>query len=172
MKIKIAPIIVSILFLVFFVIFFLGLKNTNIYVPSVKYEKEVPFFTTQLFNTNKKINSDEIFKKDKYYLMNIWSSWCIPCRDEHRFLMELNNEKNLEIIGLNYKDKITNAQNFLVELKNPYTTIISDFDGLIAIEWGAYGVPESFLISNKKIIKKIVGPLNENLVIEIKELLK
>ena len=104
--------------------------------------------------------------------MNIWSSWCIPCRDEHRFLMELKNEKNLEIIGLNYKDKITNAQNFLVELKNPYTTVISDFDGLIAIEWGAYGVPETFLISNKKIIKKIVGPLNDNLVIEIKELLK
>ena len=93
MKIKIAPIIVSILFLVFFVIFFLGLKNTNIYVPSVKYEKEVPFFTTQLFNTNKKINSDEIFKNDKYYLMNIWSSWCIPCRDEHPFLLSLKNEK-------------------------------------------------------------------------------
>ena len=67
--------------------------------------------------------------------------------------MELKNEKNLEIIGLNYKDKIANAQNFLVELKNPYTTIISDLDGLIAIEWSAYGVPESFLISNKKIIK-------------------
>ena len=94
MKIKIAPIIVSILFLVFFVIFFLGLKNTNIYVPSVKYEKEVPFFTTQLFNTNKKINSDEIFKNDKYYLMNIWSSWCIPCRDEHRFLIELKNYRS------------------------------------------------------------------------------
>ena len=86
--------------------------------------------------------------------------------------MELIKEKNLEIIGLNYKDKITNAKNFLYELDNPYSNIISDLDGLIAIEWGAYGVPESFLIYDKKIIKKVVGPLNNNLVIKIKELIK
>jgi cytochrome c biogenesis protein CcmG/thiol:disulfide interchange protein DsbE len=86
--------------------------------------------------------------------------------------MELNKVKNLEIIGLNYKDNIANAKNFLDELKNPYSSIISDPDGLIAIEWGAYGVPESFLIYNKKIIKKIVGPLNYNLVIETSELIK
>ena len=172
MKIKIAPLIITFLFVVLFIVFFKGLKNPNIYVPSNNFEKEIPSFTTKLFNSNNEINSDEIFKNNKYYLMNIWSSWCVPCRDEHQYLMELNTVKNLEIIGLNYKDNIFNAKKFLDELKNPYSNIFSDLNGLIAIEWGAYGVPESFLIYNKSIIKKVVGPLNENLVSEIKEMIK
>ena len=172
MKIKSVPLIVSLLFITFFIIFFKGLKNSNIYVPNINYEKEIPSFTTQFFDTNIKINSDEIFKDDYYYLMNIWSSWCLPCREEHRFLMELNKEKNLKIIGFNYKDNIKDAKNFLDELKNPYSKIFLDEDGLIAIEWGAYGVPESFLIYNKKIIKKVIGPLNTNFVDEIKRLIK
>ena len=165
------PFITILLFIVVFTVFFKGLKNTNIYVPNNDLEKTIPSFTTKLLNSNKEINSNEIFKNNKYYLMNIWSSWCVPCKDEHQFLMELNKEKNLEIIGLNYKDNILNAKKFLAELKNPYSNIISDLNGLIAIEWGAYGVPESFLIFDKKIIKKVVGPLNKNLVIEIKELI-
>ena len=172
MKIKSVPLIVSLLFITFFIIFFKGLKNSNIYVPNINYEKEIPSFTTQFFDTNMKINSDEIFKEDYYYLMNIWSSWCLPCREEHRFLMELNKEKNLKIIGFNYKDNIKDAIQFLDELKNPYSKIFLDKDGLIAIEWGAYGVPESFLIHNKKIIKKVIGPLNTNFVDEIKRLIK
>ena len=172
MKIKSVPLIVSLLFITFFIIFFKGLKNSNIYVPNINYEKEIPSFTTQFFDTNMKINSDEIFKEDYYYLMNIWSSWCLPCREEHRFLMELNKEKNLKIIGFNYKDNIKDAKKFLDELKNPYSKIFLDKDGLIAIEWGAYGVPESFLIYNKKIIKKVIGPLNTNFVDEIKRLIK
>lgn len=172
MKIKIIPFFIIILFLVFFGVFFKGLKNSNIYVPSYNFEKEIPSFTVSLFDSNNEINSDKIFNENKYYLMNIWSSWCVPCREEHQYLMELSKVKNLEIIGLNYKDNIANAKNFLDELKNPYSSIISDPDGLIAIEWGAYGVPETFLIYNKKIIKKIVGPLNDNLVIEISELIK
>ena len=172
MKIKSVPLIVSLLFITFFIIFFKGLKNSNIYVPNINYEKEIPSFTTQFFDTNIKINSDEIFKEDYYYLMNIWSSWCLPCREEHRFLMELNKEKNLKIIGFNYKDNIKDAKKFLDELKNPYSKIFLDKDGLIAIEWGAYGVPESFLIHNKKIIKKVIGPLNTNFVDEIKRLIK
>ena len=172
MKIKSVPLIVSLLFITFFIIFFKGLKNSNVYVPNINYEKEIPSFTTQFFDTNIKINSDEIFKEDYYYLMNIWSSWCLPCREEHRFLMELNKEKNLKIIGFNYKDNIKDAKQFLDELKNPYSKIFLDKDGLIAIEWGAYGVPESFLIYNKKIIKKVIGPLNTNFVDEIKRLIK
>ena len=76
--------------------------------------------------------------------MNIWASWCVPCRDEHPFLMNLSDEKNIKIIGLNYKDNNENAKNFLSILNNPYDTILLDLDGTIAIEWGAYGVPESF----------------------------
>ena len=87
-------------------------------------------------------------------------------------MIRLNKEKNLKIIGLNYKDKIRNAKNYLQELNNPYDIIISDQDGLMAIEWGAYGVPETFLIYEKKIIKKIIGPITNDLMNEIKELIK
>ena len=93
MRYKIVPFIVTFLFIVSFIFFFKGLKNSNIYIPSNDFEKEIPLFTTRLFNSNIKINSDEIFKNNKYYLMNIWSSWCAPCRDEHQYLMELSKEK-------------------------------------------------------------------------------
>ena len=172
MKVKIFPISLVIILLVIFFIFYKGLHNSNIYTPKINNEKDIPTFMAQIFNTNEKISSETIFKNDKFYLMNIWASWCTPCRDEHIFLMDLKNQKSLEIIGLNYKDDNENAKKFLKELKNPYKIILSDRDGTIAIEWGAYGVPESFLIYNKKIIKKIVGPINKNKLAEIKKLLK
>ena len=86
--------------------------------------------------------------------------------------MNLRNQKNIDIIGLNYKDDNLNAKKFLEELGSPYKTILSDTDGLISIEWGAYGVPETFLIYKKKIIKKIIGPLNENSLSDIKSLIE
>ena len=104
--------------------------------------------------------------------MNIWASWCLPCRDEHVFLMNLSEQKSIEIIGLNYKDNNKNAKNFLKELDSPYKTILSDKNGTIAIEWGAYGVPETFLIYNKKILKKIIGPINNESLLEIKKLIQ
>ena len=172
MRAKVVPLIISIFFVIIFFIFFKGLKNSNIYVPSVKLDKKIPSFVVYSFDTNNKISSDQIFKDNKYYLLNIWSSWCLPCKDEHKFLMKLKKKENLELIGLNYKDNVLNAKNFLDELKNPYAQIFSDQDGLIAIEWGAYGVPESILIYNKKMIKKVIGPLNKSLVFEIEELIK
>ena len=172
MKNKIFPIFISIVFILIFIIFYRGLQNSNIYIPKTSIEKDIPNFNAKIFNSNKKINSQEVFKKDKFYLMNIWASWCIPCRDEHLYLMNLSNQKIIEVIGLNYKDNKSNAKKFLEELNNPYKIIISDEDGTIAIEWGAYGVPETFLIHNKRIIKKYVGPLNSNSLLEIKKLIK
>ena len=86
--------------------------------------------------------------------------------------MNLHKEKLIDIIGLNYKDNHLKAKKFLDDLKSPYKIILKDLDGTIAIEWGAYGVPETFLIHNKKIVKKIIGPLNENSILEIKEIIK
>ena len=86
--------------------------------------------------------------------------------------MNLNLHNKIDIIGMNYKDNLKNAQNFLKELGNPYSDIFIDFDGTIAIEWGAYGVPESFLIHNNKIIKKYIGPLNQQLIDEMEMLMK
>ena len=148
MKSKIVPFVIIVLFIFFFTIFFKKLKTSNIYVPVNYFQKEIPSFTAQLFNTKIIVSSDEIFKDDKYYLMNIWASWCAPCREEHVYLMDLKKQKNLDLIGLNYKDKNINAKNFLNEFKNPFEDIFLDKDGLIAIEWGAYGVLESFLILN------------------------
>ena len=86
--------------------------------------------------------------------------------------MNLNLVNKLNIIGMNYKDNLKNAESFLKELGNPYKKIFIDLDGTIAIEWGAYGVPESFLIINNEIIKKYIGPINQKLIDEIYLLIK
>ena len=162
----------SIIFIFIFVIFYKGLQNTNIYTPSVKVNNEIPSFSAKLFYSNEIVSSLEIFEPDKYYLLNIWSSWCVPCRQEHSLLMDLAKNKNVEVIGINYKDTKTNANDFLNELGNPYKKIIFDSEGVKAIEWGAFGVPESFLINNNKVIKNYIGPLNEELIEKIKLLIK
>jgi len=172
MKSKTLPIFLITIFIIIFYIFYKGLQNSNIYTPDVNTKKDIPNFKAKLFDTNNIINSNEIFKENKFYLVNVWASWCIPCRDEHIFLTKLYKQKNLEIIGINYKDKIDNAKSFLNELSNPYKLILSDQDGTIAIEWGAYGVPETFLVYERKIIKKIIGPINNNSLLEIQKLIK
>ena len=173
MKLKFLPIIfIIVIFIIIFLIFYKGLQNSNIYTPNVDLKNNIPIFTTEVFDNENKVNSERVFKDDKFYLLNIWASWCLPCRDEHNYLMRLSEIENIEIIGLNYKDNINNAQDFLNELNNPYDLIFLDGDGIIAIEWGAYGVPESFLIYNNKIVKKIIGPINEELLTEIKILIQ
>ena len=159
-------------FIIIFVVFYKGLKNTNMYTPDVKINNEVPSFSAKLFYSNEKINSSEVFEIDKLYLLNIWSSWCVPCRDEHPILMELNKNNEIVILGINYKDNKENAKNFLNQLGNPYQKIFVDNKGTLSIEWGAFGVPESFIIYNKKIIKKYIGPLNKEILLEIKQLIK
>ena len=172
MKIRILPIILILFFLFIFLIFYKGLKNSNIYTPNAIIEKSVPSFVLKSFENNADISSNEIFKKDQYYLFNIWASWCTPCRAEHEFLMELSGNEKIKIIGLNYKDKHDNAKNFLSEIGNPYFINLIDDNGTVAIDWGAYGVPESFLIYKNKIIRKYIGPINEKIFFEIKEIIK
>ena len=134
--------------------------------------KNIPIFNSKDFYSDISLKSEDFFEPDKIYLLNIWSSWCVPCRQEHPLLMMLAQNDKINIIGLNYKDNKKNAVNFLQELGNPYKKIFIDLDGTKAIEWGAYGVPESFLIYNNKIIKKYIGPLNQNLINEMKQLIK
>ena len=172
MKAKILPISFLIVFLIIFFLFYKGLQNSNIYTPNLIIEKKIPIFEAKIFENNNKISSELIFDKDKFYLLNIWASWCLPCREEHSFLLTLSGLQKIDIIGLNYKDKFENAKNFLKDLSDPYDIILSDKDGTLAIEWGAYGVPESFLIYNNTIIKKIIGPLDKVSLREIEELIK
>ena len=172
MKNKILPFFFIIIFGFIFIIFYKGLEDSNIYTPDINVKNDIPKFDTKDFFSEENLKSSNIFESDKIYLLNIWSSWCVPCRQEHSFLMNLNLENKIKIIGMNYKDKKINAENFLKELGNPFKEIFIDLDGTIAIEWGAYGVPESFLIYNNKIIKKYVGPLNQELIHEIRLLIK
>ena len=172
MKIKIFPIFLITAFLIIFFVFYKGLQNSNIYTPEIKSEIKIPNFQTKEFFSKEKINSDKIFTGSEYYLLNIWASWCVPCKEEHKYLMSLSKKENIKMIGQNYKDNFDNAKIFLIDLNNPYDLIFSDNDGTIAIAWGAYGVPETFLIKNNQIIKKIIGPLNDKLFFEIKELTK
>ena len=172
MKNRLLLLFIISIFIIIFIIFYKGLKNTNVYIPDIKINKEVPSFTSELFYSNEVIKSKEIFDLDKFYLLNIWSSWCLPCRQEHSILMDLIKDDNLKVIGINYKDTKKNAKKFLKELGNPYDKIIFDNVGINAIEWGAYGVPESFLINKNKIIKKYIGPLSKESMEEIKLFIK
>jgi len=172
MKNKFLLFSVSLIFLFIFTIFYRGLQDTNIYSPEVKINTKIPSFSAELFYSNKIVNSFEIFDLNKYYLLNIWSSWCVPCRQEHPLLIDLAKNKNVKVFGINYKDNKNKAEKFLKELGNPYEKIIFDKNGTVAIEWGAYGVPESFLIYNGKIIKKYIGPLKKKSIREIKLIVK
>ena len=172
MKIKIFPTFLIISLLIIFIIFYKGLQNPNIYTPNTSIEKNIPIFETKIFDSEDTVNSKNFFLDNKFYLLNIWASWCVPCRNEHSFLISLSKKRDIEIIGLNYKDNIKNAKNFIRELGNPYSVIFLDLDGTISIEWGAYGVPETFLIYDKKIIKKIIGPINDDSFAEIEKMIK
>ena len=157
---KIVIFLIVVFFFTFF-IFYKGLQNSNIYTPNSNIKNDVPSFKSKIFDKDRTVNSDDILNNDQFYLINVWASWCVPCRDEHSFLMDLRNQKNIEIIGINYKDNDQKAKNFLNELGNPYNKILSDKSGTLAIEWGAYGVPESFLIKDGIIIKRYIGPLSQ-----------
>tara|TARA_B100002051_G_C16696211_1_gene618295 strand:+ start:313 stop:831 length:519 start_codon:yes stop_codon:yes gene_type:complete len=159
-------------FLVVFTVFYKGLQNPNIYTPAKNLKKTIPSFSVYKFDNDTIINSEQIFDGESFYLMNIWASWCVPCREEHPYLMQLKTQDNLIIVGLNYKDKKSSAKNFLKKLNNPYDILLSDQDGTVSIEWGAYGVPETFLIRKNKIIKKIIGPMDSKSFLEIKRIIK
>lgn len=101
----------------------------------------------------------------KVTLVNVWASWCAPCRQEHPLLMQLAADARIEIAGLNYKDRPENARRFLGELGNPYSAIGTDSTGRAAIEWGVYGVPETFLVGpDGTILYKHVGPFTAEVV--------
>ena len=161
-----------IIFIFIITIFYKGLSNSNLYTPKTNIEKKIPEFSAKIFFEKKNVSSKNIFNQDKFYLFNIWASWCIPCKEEHPILIDLSKHENLEIIGLNYKDDFQNAQKFISDMGNPYSKILSDRAGTKAIEWGAFGVPETFLIYENKIIKRFIGPLDLNSMDEIKKYIK
>ena len=172
MKNKFKTIILIVFFVFIFIIFYKGLNNSNIYTPKTDIKKEIPIFKAKSLNSMNVLSSSKIFKKKEYYLVNIWSSWCVPCKAEHKLLMRLKKNNNLILIGINYKDNLKNANFFLDQLGNPYSEILNDKDGMISILWSAYGVPETFLVYNREIIKRYIGPLNEISLNEIEGIIQ
>jgi cytochrome c biogenesis protein CcmG/thiol:disulfide interchange protein DsbE len=173
MKNKLSVFVVIIFLSFCFVIFYKGLNNPNTYSPKIKDKKNIPIFEAKDFNTSTYLDSEKIFGEDIFYIVNIWASWCIPCRTEHPLLMKLSKNQSVKLIGLNYKDNLANAKKFINEFGNPYSQIIIDNDGTLSVEFGAYGVPETFIIDkNKMIIRKFIGPINKKIVEEIRLIIK
>ena len=156
---------------IFFVIFYHSLKANNKNNPNVMLNKVLPTIELTSFTNSNLKQVLPIINKDKYYLINIWSSWCVPCREEHPILMKLKNK--IKIYGINYKDKKTNATSFLNKLGNPFYFTGSDKDGSVSIEIGAYGIPETYVVNSQGlIVLKHVGPLNKKIYLRISEIIK
>ena len=172
MKIRLSFIFVLTFLALVILILFKGLFEEKIYVPE-RINDKIENISVKEFYSEDSVEIKNLFDNNKFILINIWASWCVPCRQEHEYLIKLSEENSLKLIGINYKDKKNNAQKFLNELGNPYDVVLKDMDGTDSIFLGAYGVPETFIINNQlKVLKRYIGPINQENVIEIKNLLK
>ena len=154
---------------IIFVILLKGLELTNDY-SNKNISSKINFdFSAKKLLKNEDVYVKDLIEKQNLFIVNIWASWCIPCKDEHKYLMDLK-KMNINIVGVNYKDDKKNAKEFLNLFGNPYSEIIVDDDGTKSIEFGAIGVPETILVDRKSktIIKKYIGPINEKSIQEIK----
>lgn len=143
-------------------LFALNIDRDPNFIPSVLLNKPVPDVSLQMLLLDGYDNPG--FAPDDFpgqvTVVNVFASWCIPCRDEHKFLVELGPEDIL-LYGINHKDTLENVEAFLNELGNPYDRIGEDPDGRASIEWGVYGVPETFVVNAEGIITyKHIGPLS------------
>lgn len=161
-------------------ILFLGLATIFLFrlfagdptkLPSALIGKPVPAFTLPpvegLTSDGKPVPgfSNPDLARGRVTLVNVFASWCVPCHQEHPFLMDLATDGRFDLVGINQKDKAENARRFLGRLGNPYSAVGVDGDGRISVEWGVYGVPETFLVSAQgRILFKHVGPLTPDLI--------
>jgi cytochrome c biogenesis protein CcmG/thiol:disulfide interchange protein DsbE len=138
---------------------YLGLGLDPHEIPSPLINKPAPAFTLpQLYNPAKQFSSEEM--KGKVWLLNVWASWCVSCREEHPVLMELSQQHIVPILGLDYKDKNPDGEAWLREGGDPYTLVATDANGRVGIDYGVYGVPETYVIDKQGVIRyKQIGPV-------------
>ena len=141
-----------------------GLTLNPSVVPSPLVGKPAPGFSlAKLDAPEQHFGVDDM--RGQVWLLNVWASWCVSCRAEHPYLVELARGSGVPVIGLNYKDEATAARNWLRDHGNPYVATVTDFDGRVGIEYGVYGTPETFLIDRDGVIRyKHVGPINADTV--------
>ena len=165
MKIKILT-IVSCFALFVILVFSQGLKTNKVYDTKDLIGKTVSKIDLKVLNEDRFFNISEL-KKNDFTLINFWASWCTPCRKEHKHLITLNDQ-NIKILGVNFKDKKSNANEFINKLGNPFFLIVSDKDGKSSVSFGVYGIPETILVDkNLEILKKYIGPIDSNDVEQI-----
>jgi cytochrome c biogenesis protein CcmG/thiol:disulfide interchange protein DsbE len=158
------PVILIFIISIFLLIFLLQNKDPNV-PPSALLDKKIPpVDLVDLFNDNKLINPSDL--KNKEILINFFASWCAPCKVEHPLLFQIKKQNpNLYILGINHKDKKNDAINYLNQDGNPYDFVGVDKEGLIGLEFGVFGLPETFLINKSgKIIYKYLGPLTKKVI--------
>jgi cytochrome c biogenesis protein CcmG/thiol:disulfide interchange protein DsbE len=133
-------------------------------IPSVLINKPAPEFQLpELRNPTQTFSLQQM--RGKIWLLNVWGSWCVACREEHPFLMELSKSGVIPLYGLNWKDKREDALAALAEMGDPYVLSVSDFDGRVAIDYGITGAPETYLIDQNGIIRyKEVGQLTPDVM--------
>ena len=137
-------------------------KNTRV-IPTPLIGQEVPIMVleTKFYEDFQKNDLEDVLKIDKIKIINFWASWCLPCEVEHPILMGLSKKSDFIIIGVNYKDTEEGSAEFLNEKGNPYDLVVIDDEGMMGIEMGLTGVPETFVVNEEgKIIYRIVGPIN------------
>jgi cytochrome c biogenesis protein CcmG/thiol:disulfide interchange protein DsbE len=140
------------LFTVLAVFLALGLSLHPSEIPSPLLNKPVPAFSAlKLQSPEEKLTPADL--KGKVWLFNVWASWCVSCRAEHPILNQLAKIKAAIIVGLNYKDEPEDAKGWLAQLGNPYDVSIMDQDGRIGLDYGVYGVPETFVIDKQGVIR-------------------
>jgi cytochrome c biogenesis protein CcmG, thiol:disulfide interchange protein DsbE len=141
-------------------IFALNMNRDPGLIPSVLIDKPAPAFSMPAVEGLAVPGFDTAALKGAVTVVNIFASWCIPCRDEHPLLTALKAETGVRLFGINQRDSAENVRTFLAELGNPYDAIGVDADGRVSIDWGGYGVPETFVVNAEGIITfKHVGPL-------------
>ena len=164
MKKKILALPSVVFFLILSIFLYLLIIDRNpSEIPSNLLNKNVPIFEAEsLFKSKKFISSNEF--KDEIILVNFFATWCKPCRDEHVYIKRFTNERDIKVIGINYKDNTEKTIKWLKDLGNPYKDILIDKNGKIAIDWGVYGIPETFIINSNGIIKyRHVGPITNKI---------
>jgi cytochrome c biogenesis protein CcmG, thiol:disulfide interchange protein DsbE len=146
-------------FLVLVVFLAVGLNRDPREVPSPLVNKAAPGFALpHLSDPLRTFKSEEM--RGRVWLLNVWASWCVACRDEHPLLLELARTRLVPIYGLNYKDERTDALGWLKSFGDPYTLSLADADGRVGIDYGVYGVPETFVIDREGVIRyKQIGPV-------------
>ena len=180
--VKFVPLILLILVCIIFLLFIIFEKDPS-KPPSALLNKEMPeFSTTNLYNEYVKLSSDNIKRNvhlsvnqnidsseeniEKYTLINFFASWCTPCRAEHNLFFEIKNDfPNVFLLGIAHKDVPEDSKKYLDDEGNPYSFVGLDQDGKIALEFGVFGLPETFIVNNEgKIIFKHMGPLTKNII--------